>query len=117
MSWEALCVLDVWISQNSSKGHFPTSKLVPGNSVGGFSSDSEPTGGSQVIFPGLVHPGCAPNLALSLFIFFPSHSLMLLSAACMSGAGLGGPLRNGDSGTEPSGAGPEPTDASVKSIF
>lgn len=53
--------------QNSLKGTLPHFKACTWKQHGwGFLSDSEPTGGSQVIFP-----GCAPNLALSLFIFFP----------------------------------------------
>ena len=63
------------LCQNSSKRHFPISKLVPGNSMGGVSSQTlSQQEGHRSFFLGLCIPGCAPDLALSLFSFFLSFT-------------------------------------------
>ena len=77
--------------QNSSKGRLFHFKACTWKQCGwDFLSDSEPTGGSQVTFPGLVHPWVCPKLGPE-FVHFSFHSLVLLSADCALGAGLGIP--------------------------
>ena len=68
----SLCVLDVWIRPEFLEGTLPHFKACTWKQHGcGFLSDSEPTGGSQVIFPGLVHPWVCPKLGPELVHFFP----------------------------------------------